>query len=216
MRAMSKHKPRMNSPKTARSAFTLVELLVVITIIGILVSLLLPAVQAAREAAHVAQCQNNLKQFGLAAMNHERAKGYFPSGGWGSGWVGDPNYGFGAKQPGNWAYSLLPFMEQTTIWSLGQGQTGSAKTQFLTQQVTNVIPSFYCASGRRPNLYPFTGTAPRQYRHAHRHARDEDRLRDQRGRLPDHAVTGRPHRESPAHKLHLAEHYAVERHFVHA
>src|SRR5271169_4266720 len=71
--------------------FTLVELLVVITIIGILVSLLMPAVQSAREAARRVQCDNNLYQMGKAVLAHEQAQRFFPTGGWGWNWVGDPD-----------------------------------------------------------------------------------------------------------------------------
>src|SRR3954451_22400540 len=94
------------------SGFTLVELLVVIAIIGVLVALLLPAVQAARESARRMQCQNNLKQFGLAFQTHNDTNGFLPTDGFGYGWVGDPDLGFGIDQPGGWTFNILPYCEQ--------------------------------------------------------------------------------------------------------
>ncbi len=95
---------RQASVRKPRSGFTLVELLVVITIIGILIALLLPAVQSAREAARRLQCGNNLKQIGLAMHHYMAASGeYFPPG--------SP----GVEQHGLFTH-ILPFLEQMTIY----------------------------------------------------------------------------------------------------
>ena len=109
--------------------FTLVELLVVITIIGILIALLLPAVQAAREAARRMQCSNNLKQIGLGCINHENAQGFFPSAGWGWAWHGDPDRGYDKRQPGGWLFNILPYIEQESLHDLGKGGSTVGRTQ---------------------------------------------------------------------------------------
>ena len=101
--------------------FTLVELLVVITIIGILIALLLPAVQAVREAARRVECSNHIKQLALAMHSFHESQGAFPSGGWGYTWAPHPDRGLGIEQPGGWAYSLLPFYEQQALFDLGSG-----------------------------------------------------------------------------------------------
>src|SRR5687767_9775604 len=103
---------RLNSPSSR--GFTLVELLVVIAIIGILVALLLPAVQAAREAARRSSCQNNAKQIGLALHSYHSTYGCLPPGWWGfERSTGRPD---AEGTPGwGWASTILPFVEQANL-----------------------------------------------------------------------------------------------------
>ena len=101
----------MSAGSNSRRGFTLVELLVVIAIIGILVALLLPAIQAARESARRSQCSNNLKQMGLALHGYHDTRKAFPMGVAG-GLIGGGEQGFG------WAVALLPGLEEKVLYDL--------------------------------------------------------------------------------------------------
>ena len=152
---------------------TLVELLVVIAIIGMLMGLLLPAVQQAREAARSTQCSNNLKQLVTGAMNHVSIVESYPTGGWHYYMVGDADRGFGESQPGSWYFCILPYIEQSALYQLSalgenpnSAPSGTKKANGLTL-ITTPIPMFHCPSRRKAKLYTYgsgnTGTAGKIY-----------------------------------------------------
>lgn len=100
--------------RSSCGGFTLVELLVVIAIIGILIALLLPAVQSARESARRVQCSNNLKQLGLALHNHDFTHGYFPHGHFYVGTTSPDSNG----NESTWITMLLPHLEQQAVYDM--------------------------------------------------------------------------------------------------
>ncbi|MCR9116876.1 MAG: DUF1559 domain-containing protein [bacterium] len=123
------------------NGFTLVELLVVIAIIGVLIALLLPAVQAAREAARRTQCNNNLKQLGLGVQNYHDINRHMPYG----GSDGPTNTCCSAtvRTGWSWAYQLLPFIEQQNIHDLASDADVYA----------SAVNGYYCPSRRIPQVY---------------------------------------------------------------
>ena len=137
-------------------AFTLVELLVVIAIIGTLVGLLLPAVQAAREAARRCSCLNNTTQLGLALHNHEFHTGHFPSG------VTNPDGPIKNEPVGqhvSWTVNVLPYMEQNAIFRMFDQQAG-AYAEVNDKLRRSNIAVLRCPSSPGPRGGDQSGTSP--------------------------------------------------------
>jgi prepilin-type N-terminal cleavage/methylation domain-containing protein/prepilin-type processing-associated H-X9-DG protein len=158
----------------ARTGFTLVELLVVIAIIGVLVAMLIPAVQYARERSRQSSCSNHLRQIGLAFAQHATQQQHFPNGG---GFNVDPTllntdavepWDIGQKYPApntnvwgwGWAYQILPHLEQTQVFDSRRLDPANA-TQLarMREAARNVFGGYYCPSRRQAESLLGTGCA---------------------------------------------------------
>lgn len=137
--------------------FTLVELLVVITIIGIIMGMVLPAVNGARETARELVCTNNLSQISRAFQSHVSSQGFYPTGGWGYYWVGEPDCGYGSQQPGGWLFNILDYLEQGNVRNQGLGLSGSPRASAMEARMKNPIPIINCPTRRKRNLFPAKG-----------------------------------------------------------
>lgn len=142
------HARQTRSPVLSRHGFTLVELLVVITVIGLLVALLLPAVQMARESGRRTQCIGNLKQIGAAAQLCHNTHGKFPAS-------------TGTWESWTWAFKLLPFLEQKEV-----ADAWDRKGDFLTpanrKLAARPIPVFKCPSALSEEVYTYTADGGEQ------------------------------------------------------
>src|SRR5438270_2774826 len=141
-----------------RAGFTLVELLVVIAIIGILIGLLLPAVQKIRDAAGRIKCANNLRQIGLGLHNYNDTMGQFPPGVSNPAqrpWLASQNYGFHAYW--SWLAELMPFVEQDNLWN--QCDAWAKTNPFTPPNYTAPYnPPFYLPYGDYVTCWSGTGT----------------------------------------------------------
>ncbi len=150
----------MHNPRKLHKAFTLIELLVVIAIIGVLIALLLPAVQKARESANRSKCQNNLHQIGIALHSYHGDHGSFPSGYlWKRTMPDVPTQ----TNPGwSWAALLLPYLEQDNLH--GQINFRSSVSDPTNEAVrTSVLPSFVCPTDQQTGLFQIQTTSGLSY-----------------------------------------------------
>lgn len=171
-------RPDRSGLRTATAVgFTLIELLVAIAVIGILIGLLLPAVQAAREAARLVQCKNNLKQVALACHNYETAFKVLPGyGGEAGGFLIRqlPGHTRTRQGGGNWITQALPFMERKTlaeqIGSLASHQS-PATVPNVQEAVSAPVEGLICPTRRRVKSYPLQ--SPYRERYGSRGARTD-------------------------------------------
>lgn len=161
--------------------FALVEVVVILAVIGILLAILLPAVQMARESARKISCQSNLRELALAVKVHHDTHRHFPTDGWGYRWVGDPDRGFGQTQPGGWVYNVLPFIERGDLRGIGSNTIQSIQRDLLAEVAAMPVSLFNCPTRRSTGNYPYSNLA---------HAQPFNTTRLEQAAKSDYAING--------------------------
>jgi len=100
------------------------------------------------------QCKNNLKQLSLGMITHHEHKNYFPTGGWGYTWTGEPERGTDCHQPGGWGFNILNYIEQENLRELGTDLTGAARYSVMEQRNATPLAAFICPTRRKPTAFP--------------------------------------------------------------
>ena len=137
-----------------RHGITLIEVLIVVGIIALLLQLIMPAIEAAREPARQVQCKNNLRQIALAISLHHDTYKRFPSGGWMYRWVGEPERGTDVDQPGSWIFNVLTFVEEVDLRRMGEGMTDKEREKAISDRCETPLPLFVCPSRRIAKSWP--------------------------------------------------------------
>jgi type II secretory pathway pseudopilin PulG len=138
----------------------LIELLVVIAIAAVLSSLILPAIQAARESARVSHCRSNVSQLSKAMLQHEEKFGFFPTGGWSPLWLGVAERTADSSQPGGWTFGVLPHIEELATRDSVANATAATAAAAYQQLVAIPVRAFACPSRRTAKPLPVTGVGP--------------------------------------------------------
>lgn len=150
----ARSQPRFLFGHAVSQGWTLIELMASLAVVAILTAMLLPAVQHIRESARRTSCQNQIRQCAMASLSHVVSQGFYPTGGWGYGWLGDSGRGFGRNQPGGWGFTLLPFLEQQSLFEQGD-------SAFNRMQLAQTASAPYrCPSRASAQLGPSSSMRP--------------------------------------------------------